>query len=182
MTIVWKIVLIPLTPIDLKYEICQALSTILRVKCRVDRPLDIPLERFFVHMRFQYNSDLILTHLQSTLRIPNDHKVLAIADADAFVDGLNFVFGEAEYGGKIAVIYLSRLKHKRKEVYMTRAVKEALHELGHTFMLRHCRNKRCVMSFSNSIRDVDTKGDKFCGKCAMHLKRMGVDVNENYIL
>ena len=180
--VVWKIALMPITPTDLNGEVCGALSTILKLECIIKRSLNIPLKRFFVYARLQYNSDLILTYIRSTIKLPGEYKVLVIADIDAFVDGLNFVFGEAEYGGKIAIVYLSRLKHHRREVYVMRAIKEALHEIGHTFMLKHCKNKKCVMSFSNSILDVDFKENRFCRTCAMKLSKMGVKVNKNYIL
>jgi archaemetzincin len=40
-----------------------------------------------------------------------------------------------------------------------------VHELGHTYGLRHCRDPRCVMHFSNSLHDTDVKGAGFCPRC-----------------
>jgi archaemetzincin len=48
---------------------------------------------------------------------------------------------------------------------MDRTIKEAVHELGHTFGLEHCENARCVMHFSNSLADTDWKQAKFCSQC-----------------
>lgn len=56
-----------------------------------------------------------------------------------------------------------------ESLFHLRAVKEAVHELGHTYGLGHCRNPRCVMSFSNSLRDVDRKERDFCPSCRRKL-------------
>lgn len=37
-------------------------------------------------------------------------KILSICDKDAYSDNLNFVFGEANLGGQVAALYLSRLR------------------------------------------------------------------------
>jgi archaemetzincin len=46
-----------------------------------------------------------------------------------------------------------------------RALKEAVHELGHTLGLRHCSRSLCVMHFSNSIFDTDKKKSLLCDQC-----------------
>jgi len=47
-----------------------------------------------------------------------------------------------------------------------RLLKEALHELGHTFGLRHCVDYTCVMSSSNGVERIDLKRAEFCPNCA----------------
>jgi archaemetzincin len=44
-------------------------------------------------------------------------------------------------------------------------VKEAVHELGHTFGLRHCDDWRCVMTSSHGVERLDVKGAGFCVLC-----------------
>ena len=58
-----------------------------------------------------------------------------------------------------------------KELFIERLIKEALHELGHSIGLPHCKKKKCVMVFSNSIEQVDYKGSSFCDKCRKKLQR-----------
>jgi archaemetzincin len=91
---------------------------------------------------------------------------------------VNFVFGEAELSGKAAIISLYRLKPEfygepvNQTLFLERAAKEAVHEIGHTLGLTHCSNPSCVMSFSNTIRAVDTKKREFCPKCSKHLSEL----------
>ena len=51
-----------------------------------------------------------------------------------------------------------------------RALKEAIHELGHTYGLGHCQDERCVMYFSNSLGDTDRKQALFCPLCRKGLE------------
>ena len=51
------------------------------------------------------------------------------------------------------------------------ALKEAVHELGHTLGLAHCPNAKCVMHFSNSLADTDRKGSVLCPVCQ---RRVGI--------
>jgi predicted Zn-dependent protease len=90
---------------------------------------------------------------------------------DLYVPELNFLFVLANRDGTRALIALLRLREifwgRREDnaLFLARAVKEAVHELGHTYGLLHCRDRRCVMAFSNSLADTDYKGQEFCPTC-----------------
>jgi archaemetzincin len=136
----------------------------------------IPLQKeTFDEKRRQYRSNVILREVQSyAIKKMDLSRVLGVVDADIFVPELNFVFGEAVCPGKAALISLWRLKPEfygaapDNELFLERAVKEAVHELGHTLGLRHCSRSSCVMHFSNSISDTDIKQSVFCDKCYLH--------------
>ncbi len=126
--------------------------------------------------RDQYYSTPILDEIRK--KKPNDAiKVLGIADEDLFVPSLNFVFGEADLDGPVAVISLTRLRQdfyglkSDESLFYERAVKEAVHELGHCFGLRHCSDTKCVMHFSNSLQDTDIKSANFCPLCEKKLTK-----------
>ena len=123
-------------------------------------------------IRRQYNSSVILSKISKYAMKQQADRILGITDRDLYVPHLNFVFGEAQHPGKAAIISLYRLKPEfyghplDTKLYEDRATKEAVHEVGHTFGLGHCRNSACVMYFSNSILDTDRKLSTFCRRCS----------------
>jgi archaemetzincin len=125
----------------------------------------------FDKKRGQYRSNQILGMIQSHISDKSVKRLLGVIDADIYVQGLNFVFGEALFPGKVALISLWRLKPEfyrnspNLEVFAERSLKEAVHEVGHTLGLRHCPRSSCVMHFSNSIFDTDKKQALFCDEC-----------------
>ncbi|MFL6456795.1 MAG: archaemetzincin family Zn-dependent metalloprotease [Nitrososphaeraceae archaeon] len=142
---------------------------------------EIP-EQLFDKQRNQWKSTDILQWLSdnyeklySKERRRITTKILAICDFDAYSDKLNFVFGEAHLDGSISAIYLLRIRQEfyglkpDKSVFCQKLVKEAVHELGHSFGLSHCKNIKCVMHFSNSLSDTDIKSNHLCDVCKAHL-------------
>jgi len=124
--------------------------------------------------RRQYYSSNILAKIEAEKYDVN--RVLAVTEADLYVPRLNFVFGEALCPGKAAVISLCRLRPEfygespNMALFVERSVKEAVHEIGHTFGLGHCNDSACIMFFSNSILDTDRKKLVFCEKCYARLR------------
>jgi archaemetzincin len=116
----------------------------------------------------QYLSSKLLASLGEAGR---DERVVGIADVDLYVPRLNFVFGEADIVSGTAIVSLCRLRQEYyglapdEALFLERATKEIVHELGHTFGLGHCPNNKCVMHFSNSLADTDLKEALFCNKC-----------------
>lgn len=137
------------------------------------QPIDLP-SYAFDSARRQYISPEIINYIHKNCKDTAYQKILAICDVHAYTGRLNFVFGEAQFGGRIAAIYLARLKEELgklfdEKIFLQRVVTEAVHELGHLFGLQHCLANSCVMYFSNSLKDTDKKGNNFCPACKMKI-------------
>jgi archaemetzincin len=169
------IILIPIGRInkELVENLRNDLSKVFNRQIYIGRGMPEP-DYAFNKERNQYFSTAILNTIAEQEEYSNYEKVLGIVDHDLYVPQLNFVFGEA--GRRVAVISITRLKQEfyglpeDKALFYKRVLTEAVHELGHTYGLSHCRNPLCVMFFSNSIMDTDRKNSEPCPICKNKLK------------
>jgi len=152
----------------------ESLGRIFGKEVCMGQPLNSP-DYAYNGGRKQYFSSAILLKLREVERGVGD-RVLGVTTHDLYVPSLNFVFGEADLESRVAIISICRLN---QEFYglsedigrsKERALKEAVHELGHTYGLGHCANPLCVMHFSNSLLDTDIKKASFCPQCEKRLK------------
>jgi archaemetzincin len=155
--------------IDLLDDLAAMLAAQLRVSCHVQvAPLDVGFA--YDDRRNQHYSTAILKRLLEVA--PAHVRVLGVTALDLYVPVLTFVFGEAQLNGRAALVSLHRLTERfyglpdRRDLLLDRALKEAVHELGHTYGLRHCSDWRCVMTSSNGIERLDVKTAEFCNTCA----------------
>jgi archaemetzincin len=142
-------------------------------------PVDIlparqPPEFAYSDRRKQYHAALILKKLAESRR-PHP-RILALVSVDLFIPVLTHVFGEAQMGGRAAVVSLHRLRQKEEgsrvslDTFYERAVKVAIHEVAHTFDLVHCSQAECIMRFSSGLLDLDALPLFFCEYCEAFLE------------
>jgi len=154
---------------ELKASLEQTFGQAVEIKMPLEQ-----LDHAYNPRRNQYHSTTFLDAMSS-----EGERILGVCDVDLYIPGLNFVFGQADPRRKTAVISLFRLRPERyalpreERLLAERAAKEAIHELGHTEGLGHCRDDRCVMHFSNSLPETDRKSALFCKECAKKLNRGG---------
>jgi archaemetzincin len=136
----------------------------------IAQQMKLDLRPYYDKGRKQFYSTLILKEFLK--KLPKDaEKALLIVDVDLFIPILTFVFGEAQLGGKVGIVSITRLRQEfyglpsNAEILQRRLIKEIKHELGHTFGLLHCSFRECVMSFASNILAVDQKGTSFCASC-----------------
>lgn len=154
--------------VELLDELAASIAAQMGAGCHVQTT---PLYAAFAweQKRNQYWSTAILKALLDGTA--DDVRVLGVTALDLFVPVLTFVFGEAQVGGRAAIVSMHRLRSEYyglpadTDLLMQRLVKEAIHELGHTCGLRHCSDWRCVMSSSHAVEALDVKTASYCGKC-----------------
>ncbi len=169
------ITLVPIgaIPAELLSWLADSLEEITDQKVVIGEAIPLPASGYDPRRR-QYRGDAVITALRGVPGITAG-RVLGLTDADCFTPGLNFIFGQATLGGREAFVALPRLRQpfyglpEDAALFRERALKEVVHELGHTWGLSHCANVRCVMHFSNTLHDTDVKGPDFCPRCNRQL-------------
>ncbi|MHA2036177.1 MAG: archaemetzincin family Zn-dependent metalloprotease [Promethearchaeota archaeon] len=139
-------------------------------------------DREYNKSKQQFNASKILKKLEKEFPSKDYFRILGILDKDIYTKNFNFIFGIASMNTGKALISFTRLREsfykENKLLYRkfesnknteVRILKEAIHELGHTFELKHCSNL-CVMQFSDSLKEADKKPIKFCNSCLQLLK------------
>ncbi len=166
--------LIPLTSVhgelglDRLEHLAANLARTFRTPCRI-RPETFDISFSLDSRRQQYYSTAIIQRLERDS--DPDARILGVTGCDLFVQVLTFVFGEAQLDGNCAVVSSARLQEEfygmppREDLFLERLNKEAAHELGHTFGLRHCPDWRCVMTSSHAVERLDIKEAGFCRAC-----------------
>jgi archaemetzincin len=154
--------------LDLLEHLAATLARTFHTACRI-RPEHIDVAFAVDERRQQYYSTAILQQLENASS--GGVRVLGVTTCDLYVPVLTFVFGEAQLDGECAVVSTARLREEfyglppSEPLLRERLVKEAAHELGHTFGLRHCNDWRCVMASSHGVERLDVKTAEFCPSC-----------------
>lgn len=136
---------------------------------RFRRPWFDP-ETAFDSSRGQYRSTALLRRLLDG-PVEASARILGVTSVDLFTPVLTYVFGEAQLEGRGAIVSLHRLRPelyglpKDDALLHERLIKEAVHELGHTYGLLHCADPMCVMHASTYAEQIDFKRGSFCATC-----------------
>lgn len=168
-------------PLELEHRpgLLRALKRQLKRRLGVDAELSAPefeLDSCFSVVRMQYDAMALLEALAAQA---GTRRVLGIAESDLFLSVFTHVLGAAQLDGLAAVVSIHRLRPEAMglppdpALLEERLLKEVVHELGHTFGLRHCQNPACAMFSANNPDEVDLRGAEFRGNCLriFHEKR-----------
>ncbi len=167
-----SILIVPIRPVDHAEltTLVTPLSNTFELPVTIEESKYLDPSFAFDTYRNQFNSTQILAALLDRFS-GTAGKVIGLTVVDLFVPVLTYVFGEAQLDGRVAVLSSYRL---REELYglepnprleQIRLLKEATHELGHTFGLIHCHQPECVMHSSTTAEEIDIKGKNFCEEC-----------------
>lgn len=120
--------------------------------------------------RQQYHSSEVLASMQRYVS-SRTWRLLGITQFDLYIPILTFVFGEAQLGGRSAIVSYHRLRQEfyglpnDVDVLANRLLVESVHELGHTLRLTHCHDYQCAMAPSHAVEWIDIKDSGFCEDC-----------------
>ena len=149
-------------------SVLEPLEDALEVPCIIDQVTLDPAVAYHPERGQYHSSELIATML------PMDDgyaHVLGVTPVDLYIPILTYVFGEAQVGGRLAVVSYHRLRQTfyglppDPELLRDRLVKECLHELGHTCGLHHCHDYECVMASAFSVERIDIRRATYCSEC-----------------
>lgn len=167
---------IPLGRVDtLALQVAAAnLQSILELPADILAPLPEP-DYALLPERAQYNAGPILKDLAGAF--PGPQLNLGLTGVDLCLPILTFVFGEAQLGGRAAVVSYHRLdgglsrEQDSRQLLYERLAKITVHETAHLLGLSHCRSPGCLMRFSQSLEQLDTLSALFCDQCSYELAR-----------
>jgi archaemetzincin len=172
-----RIQILPLGDIDrrLLAKLSQSLAREMKRDCELLQA-ELDLSPNFNVSRGQYHSTQILAGMATRVSAETG-RLLGVAAVDLYIPILTFVFGEAQLEGPLAVVSTHRLRQEfyglpaDEQLLGERLLKEAIHELGHTFGLTHCENTDCVMAASHAVEWIDLKSKDYCARCAATVSR-----------
>ncbi|HVA34142.1 MAG TPA: archaemetzincin family Zn-dependent metalloprotease [Candidatus Baltobacteraceae bacterium] len=172
-----RVRIVPINTIDAVFldRLALCLEERFLADARVERSLVVPRSALNSTRQQLFLSTLTAKVLRA---FPEENGILlAVTDFDLYKTSHRFIFGDGDDAQAVAAVSLHRL---RSEFYgeepdanllFQRTLKEAVHELGHAFGLKHCYNARCAMYNSNSIFETDNKMPHFCDVCDRRITR-----------
>ncbi len=161
----------PLGDVPNSYLAATQNAIVKHFKCKVttQSPKNLP-EFAWYKPRSRYRADLILS---KSPRVKLSTKTLFILTKDISTTLGTYhdwgIFGLGLLNGDACVVSTYRLSNPKSQL-LNRLRKVAVHEIGHTFGLSHCKSFDCVMADANGkIKTVDQNSESFCTKCRKQL-------------
>jgi len=160
-----KVLLVPLGsfPDDLIDAVEGGLREELDVETERLDPVALPSSAYYQPRR-RYRADELLVFLKGLVGSEDPGtRILGMTEVDISTTKDPYydwgIFGYAEMPGQAAVISSKRLRRRARDAehLRFRVTTTAIHEIGHTFGLPHCRETRCVMQDAEgSIKNTDS--------------------------
>ena len=130
---------------------------------------EVDLNDFYFPARRQFDGSKLLKEVD--LLSDDLKKTIGLFNVDLFIPILTYIFGQAQFNGRTGIVSTFRLRNELygmqpdEDLLFERFKKLIIHELGHTFGLKHCHIPSCVMLSSVYVEDLDQKSATFCHNC-----------------
>jgi len=117
-------------------------------------------EDMYMPERGQYNGRKFLDYYE----LGGRDKTIYLTSENITRTDKNFVFGIAYRPGTATLVSDYAMKGVK-----LRLAKTLIHETGHNYGLKHCMNRKCVVSATDGNYDIDCQDIFFCEDCAAEL-------------
>lgn len=136
-------------------------------------------QNWFDPQRRQFDGDRIVSDLARRVE-PSSLGLFGIMGGDLYGLDLSYVFGMALIENRAGIHSLHRYGTS-DTVLRRRALKVAVHEIGHMLGLEHCVYYNCLMNGSNTIEELDHEPVHLCPVCLQKLAwNLGFDPAARY--
>ncbi|MCB0697107.1 MAG: matrixin family metalloprotease [Chitinophagaceae bacterium] len=166
----------------------QLLSSKIRVaygfRTIINPELSLPNDLLNFEKGRRYDAPRVLKYLKE-LKSDSNALIVGITSADIYTSKRDRsgkirkpeykykiwgIFGLATCPGNSAVISTKRIKHPDGRQYEERIIKIILHEIGHNLGLKHCSDKKCLMTDAvEKISTIDNASSELCRKCSLQI-------------
>ena len=172
-----EILLVPVGKVlvDILGEIAVALRKTYKFHVHIGRSEEPGMDEYSDERR-QYDAKKLLA-LPTARKRDSLVAVLGVVDADMFAGEKSFVFGLNKPEKGIGIIALSRLseefykKPSNSELFLRRAVTEAIYQVGMAMQLSPCVMKKCVLLPTTTLWRLDSKAQTFCDACQNRMEQ-----------
>jgi len=170
-------------------------SAFFQMDVRMLAPVDIDGRALRVRLHPDTRQPQILTTAilaQLKEHLPDDaHCLVAVTMADLYpADGWSYVFGQASLQDRVGVFSFARSDpgffgeprgDEVGDMILQRSAKTLVHEIAHTFGLRHCIFYQCVENGSNHQQESDRRPQHLCPVCLRKLRHAtGLNLEKRY--
>lgn len=149
-------------------SIAQQLEEKYHCKTIIFQKKDLPANCYY-QPRNRYRADKLIAFLKEN-KPKTAQYILGVTNKDISTTVHNHIdfgiFGLGYCPGKSCIVSTFRIQHKKNTVFKERLFKISLHEIGHNFGLKHCKDKNCLMTDAEkSIKTIDNAKLNLCEKC-----------------
>ncbi len=166
-----KIVLVPLGEVDfiMVNKLATDIGPVFNRSIDIIKGMKVPEESYNV-VRGQNYASVLLNKLERVKASPREF-ILSILEEDIYLPDEPYVIGYSDTVSRTAIVSLFRIRQEfyglpedERKVF-ARLFKQSIYHIAPLFGLSACRNPKCVNYYSQSMFDIDSKGEKFCDIC-----------------